>query len=87
MSVVPLDAQVDFLDRLLKTMVCGIVEREHDVRIQCNATSARVAFTICVHYSDVGLVIGEGGKTVDAIRRIVWTAAKKTGRRVDIDVM
>jgi uncharacterized protein len=81
----PGDQQVDFLQTLIASVVCAIVERSDQVRVQTVVMPARVVFTINVHHDDMGLVIGEGGKTGDAIRRIVWTAAKKTDRRVDID--
>jgi len=81
----PGDQQVGFLQKLIATLVRGIVEHEDRVQIKCSSTPARLVFTVYVHHDDMGLVIGEGGKTGDAIRRIVWTAAKKTDRRVDLD--
>lgn len=85
MKKLPGDQQVGFLQELIIALVRAIVEHEDKVRIECNVTPARVVFTVFVHHDDMGLVIGEGGKTGDAIRRIVWTAAKKTDRRVDLD--
>jgi predicted RNA-binding protein YlqC (UPF0109 family) len=83
----PSDQQVNFLMALLVNVVSSIVEHGEDVSVGLAQTPARVIFTVRVHHADMGLVIGEGGKTGDAIRRIVWTAAKKTDRRVDIDFM
>lgn len=85
MKKLPGDRQVAFMQQLIAALVQAIVEHEDRVRIEFSATPARLVFTVFVHHDDMGLVIGEGGKTGDAIRRIVWTAAKKTDRRVDID--
>ncbi|HEY8923834.1 MAG TPA: KH domain-containing protein [Polyangia bacterium] len=85
MKKLPGDQQVKFLEELIATLVRALVEHEDRVQVACASTPARVVFTVYVHHDDMGLVIGEGGKTGDALRRIVWTAAKKTDRRVDID--
>lgn len=85
MRKLPLDQQVNFLTNLLKTIVCAVVEHDDQVRVDCDVMPARVVFSVYVHHDDMGLVIGERGANGDAIRRIVWTAAKKTDRRVDID--
>lgn len=87
MRKLPSDAQVEFLRKLLIAMVRGIVEHDDQVMVDYAVTPARVVFTVNVHHSDMGLVLGERGATSDAIRRIVWTAAKKTDRRVDIDIV
>lgn len=85
MKKLPVDQQADFLQDLIERVVRSIVERADLVRVACTQTPGRVVFTAHVHHDDMGLVIGEGGATADAIRRIVWTAAKKTDKRVDVD--
>lgn len=85
MKKLPGDKQVGFLQELIAALIRAIVEHEDQVRVLCAVMPARVVFTVSVHHDDMGLVIGEGGKTGDALRRIVWTAAKKTDRRVDLD--
>lgn len=85
MKKLPANQQVDFLRSLIDTNVRAIVEHGDRVVVECVIMPARVVFTVYVHHDDMGLVIGEGGRTGDALRRIVWTAAKKTDRRVDLD--
>ena len=82
----PADQQVRFLHDLVKRLVLSIAEREDEVRVVVYDVPPRVGFTVRVHHSDIGLVLGEKGATVNAIRRIVWTAAKKTDYQVDIDL-
>lgn len=79
--------QVPFLRKLVEDNVRAIVEHEDAVRINVDATPARVVFSIYVHKDDVGLALGNDGANVDAIRRLAWTACKKTDLKVDIDVI
>jgi len=81
----PTDQQVGFLRALIESMVTAIVEHEDQVVVVCADTPARVTFSVRVHHDDVGLVLGPRGATADAIRRVVWTSAKKTSKRVDVD--
>ena len=87
MKKLPPDQQVDFLRTLLEGNVRAITEFEQEVRVQCDVTPARVVFTVFVHHNDMGLVLGDNGATADAIRRIVWTACKKTNYKADMDFM
>ena len=83
----PESEQVSFLRGLVETCVRGVAGNEEAVRIECDVMPARVVFSLFVAPSDVGLVLGSDGKTLDAIRRIVWTACKKTDLKVDIDII
>lgn len=83
----PPGEQVDFLRALLEYNILAIAEHEDDVRIQADVLPQRVIFTVFVHHEDIGLVLGSQGATADAVRRILWTAAKKTEIKVDMDVM
>ena len=83
----PADQQVGFLHQLITTLVRSIVEHEGQVQIDCSLSASGVMFVVRVNHEDVGLVIGERGATADAIRRIVWTACKKTNVRADIDIL
>lgn len=83
----PADQQVDFLRQIVETNVRAIVEHEDCVRIDCDVMPARVVFSVFVAPSDMGLTLGNDGATADAIRRIVWTACKKTHLKADIDFL
>jgi predicted RNA-binding protein YlqC (UPF0109 family) len=83
----PAGEQVGFLRGLVERNVLAIVEHEDGVRIESEATSARLVLTVYVMPSDMGLVLGNEGATADAIRRIVWTACKKTSLKCDIDFL
>lgn len=83
----PENEQVGFLQSVLMHNVLAIVEREEAARVECEVTPARVVFTVFVAHSDMGLVLGNAGATANAIRRIVWTACKKTNLKADIDFL
>jgi predicted RNA-binding protein YlqC (UPF0109 family) len=83
----PPDQQVEFLRALLEYNVKAIAEREDDVRIQTDETPGRVVFTVFVHHDDMGLVLGNAGKTADSIRQILWSACKKTVLKIDMDII
>lgn len=83
----PENEQVAFLKKLVEDNVRAIVEHEDAIRIDCDEMPMRLVFSIWVHDDDVGLALGGEGKTIDAVRRIVWTACKKTNFKVDLDVV
>lgn len=83
----PDDEQVGFLMEILRNNVTAIVEHEDIVKVIYVAELKHyhyIDFVVHVHHEDMGLVLGERGATADAIRRIVWTACKKTDLRVGI---
>ena len=48
---------------------------------------ARVVLELAVDPSDLGRVIGRGGKTAKAIRTVVDAAARREGRRAVVDIL
>jgi predicted RNA-binding protein YlqC (UPF0109 family) len=85
MKKLPANTQVEFLRDLVEYNIRAIVEHQNLVSIKCDVTPARVVLSIFVAPSDIGLVLGNDGATANALRRIVWTACKKTDFRCDID--
>lgn len=85
MKKLPEDKQVEFLRGLVEYNICAVVEHTEKVNIKCDVMPARVVFSVYVAPSDIGLALGNDGATADALRRIVWTACKKTDLRCDID--
>lgn len=81
----PEGEQVEFLRGMVDRIVRDIVEHEEMVRIDCKVAPARVVLTVFVMPSDMGLVLGNEGANANAIRRLVWTACKKTSLKCDID--
>lgn len=79
--------QPAFLRSIAYAAVCAIAEYEDEVRVNCDVVNNHVVLSIHVAQSDVAIVLGTRGATADAIRRIIWTACKKTRYRCDIDVI
>jgi predicted RNA-binding protein YlqC (UPF0109 family) len=83
----PADQQVEFLRGIVESNVRAIVEHEDCVRVDCDVMPKRVVFTVFVDHRDMGLALGNEGANADAIRRIAWTACKKTQLKCDIDFL
>jgi predicted RNA-binding protein YlqC (UPF0109 family) len=83
---VPPAHQDAFVCGLVVYNVRAVVERADEVRVEVLSTPNRVVIDVFVHPDDVGLAVGDAGATIDAIRRIVWTACKKTDKRADVAV-
>jgi predicted RNA-binding protein YlqC (UPF0109 family) len=83
----PVDQQVEFLRALVERCVLAIVEYEEHVRIEVATMPQRVVFSVHGAASDVGILLGPNGANADAIRRLMWTACKKTSLRADLDIV
>lgn len=69
---------------LLSHMIQGITGHECEI-IEENSTGF-VVFKVRVPQEDVGIVIGKGGKTINAIKNVLKISAIREGIRVDIQV-
>jgi len=79
------------VQRLLEEVIKGFVSNPNDVLIHVSEdTDERgkvVMVNVKVHKSDVGICIGEQGKTAEAIRRIIGLVGfKQTGERVYVKI-
>lgn len=73
------------LAEALEHLVKGIVDRPDDVRVDSNETQRGELLEVRVHPSDLGRVIGRGGRTAQSLRTVI--GALSDGRRVRIDVV
>ena len=69
----------------LTHLVKGIVEHPDEVRVDGSDTSRGELLEVSVHPSDLGRVIGRGGRTAQSLRTVI--GAMSEGRRVRIDVL
>jgi predicted RNA-binding protein YlqC (UPF0109 family) len=61
-----------FLDFVARSLV----DNPDDVQISETGREGEEVYRIGLHPSDVGLVIGKGGRTISAIRNIINTASR-----------
>lgn len=87
MRKLPADMQVDFIVGLVEGNVRAVVEHQDDVDLDARQAGSVLTVDVRVHPDDTGLVLGDRGATIDAIRRIVWTACKKTDIRAHVAVL
>jgi len=66
---------------IVQDLVCQMVDQEACVEIIANDLSQRnTEIVIGVHPDDIKLVIGKGGKNINAIRTILYAVAAKSNK-------
>jgi len=73
------------LAEALEHLVKGIVDRPDEVRVDARDTGRGEVLEVRVHPSDLGRVIGRGGRTATSLRTVVSALAE--GDRVRVDVV
>ena len=64
-----------------------LVDRKDAVRVDAIERDRSVVLELEVDPSDVGRVIGRGGKTAKAMRTVLDAAARVQGRRAVLDIL
>lgn len=74
-------------EKLVKQIVVPLVVHPEDVFVKILAEDdAQLNIQLLVNESDLGRVIGKGGKIAHAIRTILYAGASKEGKRVQLDI-
>ena len=66
---------------LIKTIVKPLVDHPDDVTVSMDEQAKKIIYTLSVNQQDMGKVIGKQGRVAKAIRRVVNTAASKSGKK------
>ncbi len=73
---------------LLVELARGLVDEPERVAVeQFEEDDGTVVLELAVADADYGKVIGRGGRTANALRRVVKAAAVRDGRRVLVDIV
>jgi predicted RNA-binding protein YlqC (UPF0109 family) len=72
------------MKNLLSHMIQGITGKE--CQITEEDSDGFIVFKIRIPQEDMGVVIGRGGKTINAIKNVLKITAIREGVRVDIQV-
>ena len=72
---------------LLLWLARELVEQPDAVRVDAIERERAVVLELEVDPSDLGRVIGRGGKTARAIRTVVDAASRREGRRAVVDIL
>lgn len=71
---------------LIKYIIGHFAENPDDVDYEVVEKGNTVEVTVLLNESDMGKVIGRQGKIAKALRTIVNSASKKTGKRYNIEI-
>lgn len=81
-------AMTDEIVKLVKPLVCALVDSPDSVQVHVTPTNTGTMFvSLEVKPDDVGKIIGREGRTANAIRTIVSAFCTKLGYRVIVDVV
>ncbi|MEI7703282.1 MAG: KH domain-containing protein [Deltaproteobacteria bacterium] len=72
---------------LLLWLTRELVEHPEAVRVEAIERERSVVLELAVDPSDLGRVIGRGGKTAKALRTVIDAAARRDGRRAVVDIL
>ncbi len=72
---------------LVRYLVVSLVDVPEAVNIVVTETDESISFQIELDPSDVGKVIGRGGRIIKAIRTLARAAGSTDNRQVEVDVV
>jgi len=75
------------MKELLEFIVKSMVDNPDQVRIGEIDEDASTILELSVAESDMGRVIGRGGRVINSIRAILQVSAAKQGRRVTLELL
>jgi predicted RNA-binding protein YlqC (UPF0109 family) len=76
------------MKELLEYLVRALVDQPDEVRVESfEEDDGTIVFEIGVADDEVGMVIGKGGRTINAVRSVIRAASIKDEKRVLIDVV
>jgi predicted RNA-binding protein YlqC (UPF0109 family) len=71
---------------VLAALARGLVDRPEAVRVHERSSGDETILELEVDPEDRGRVIGRGGETIRAVRRLLETLARKRGKRCRVEV-
>ena len=78
----------DHLKSVLFGMASELVDNPEELDIQCTHTQGGtlLVFTVYPHTSDVGKVIGKGGRNASSMRTLMESIAAKHGTKIILEI-
>jgi uncharacterized protein len=78
---------VDLLEELLAAIAKTLVDHPEEVQVRAVQGQAVSILELRVHPDDVGMVIGQHGRTAEALRTIFGAAGRKLHKRVMVVIL
>jgi hypothetical protein len=72
---------------LLEYIVKSVVDNPDDVQVTESGYAREKVLQLSVAGTDMGRVIGKGGRVINAIRALVQVAAAKEGIQVTVEIL
>jgi predicted RNA-binding protein YlqC (UPF0109 family) len=80
-------SEVTGMKELLEFIVTSVVDFPDQVQIDEILEDKSTVFELSVADSDMGRVIGRGGRVINSIRAILKVSAAKQGQRVTLELL
>lgn len=75
------------MEEFLRYVIRELVEFPDDVAITKTEIPQKITFHVVMRKSDLGRIIGRGGRTVEALRRLLNASANKRGIRAFLQII
>lgn len=75
------------MKEFLESIVCQIVSRPEEVRVEEEDTERGIVLKLSVAQEDMGKVIGREGKVAKAIRTVIKAASRNSLKPVYVDIV
>ena len=75
------------MQAFLEFVVKGLVSHPETVTVTPTDRNGQTVYELRVHQTDVGQVIGQQGKTINAIRSLLTAGSGKKGLRCSIEIV
>jgi uncharacterized protein len=76
------------MEELVEYLARSLVDKPDEVSVEAyDEDDGSTVYELSVDESDVGKIIGRGGRTVNALRCVLRACAAKQGRRLLLDVV
>lgn len=74
------------MEKLLEFLIKSIVNYPQEVSISENTQGDFFNLTIKANPEDIKIIIGRAGRTIHAIRNLLWVVASKQGKKVNLTI-
>lgn len=75
------------MKELVEFIVKSLVDNPDQVNVQEIVEPSATIYELKVDSSDMGRVIGKGGRVINSIRALVQVAAARQGKRVSLEIV
>ena len=75
------------MKELLIYIAQNLVDKPEDVQVTEIDNGGEITFELRVNQSDMGKVIGRGGRIAKEIRALMKSVAQRQGKRISVDIV